>query len=354
MRQKSTGSEQRQHIVLSPYAYNIICNDSLSFTGKANVSGFINKLIENSIVNYFEYLVDVEEERIKNELGKKKLSEEEKTIIHKIAVAHKDSIIHPKEKYKGGITKKIRLNEKAFKALYSEKWAGYKEENDITPGEYIKVIVEDYARRSLFQREAIFYKDLIDKIELYANLTSKDNRVLYFSLTSSKNCFFFKPYRISKEYEANYHYLIGLSKMEGTDEYLPVPVRLSRIRDLEVRNSAGSGRLTKAEKDEIEKMIEKRGVPYMRTGTNTYKVYITADGMNMYNGIYEQRPIYDKKEPNDDGSCIMTITATDMQITNYFFQFRGKAYIISPEETKNRLKEWYQDGLDAFEKGLAN
>ena len=354
MRQKSTGSEQRQHIILSPYAYNIICNDSLSFTGKVNVSGFINKIIENSIVNYFDYLVEVEEERIKNELGKKKLSEEEKTIIHKIAVAHKDSIIHPKEKYKGGITKKIRLNEKAFKELYSEKWAGYKEENDITPGEYIKVIVEDYARRPLFQREAIFYKDLIEKIELYANLTSKDNRVLCFSLTSNNNSFFFKPYRLSKEYEANYHYLIGLSKLEGSNDYIPVSVRLSRIIDLDVRNSAGSGRLTKSEKDEIEKMIEKRGVPYMRTEPNTYKVYITADGMNMYNGIYEQRPVYNEKTPNDDGSCIMTITATDMQITNYFFQFRGKAFIVSPEETRNRLKDWYKDGLDTFEKGLVN
>ncbi len=74
----------------------------------------------------------------------------------------------------------------------------------------------------------------------------------------------------------------------------------------------------------------------------------------MYNGIVEQRPLYDDIEPHDDGSCTMTITATDMQMTNYFFQFRQLAQVISPEGTRDRLKGWYVEANEAYEKGPAN
>ena len=40
-------SEQRQHISLSKHAYNTIISDSLNFLGEKNLSGCINRIIEN-------------------------------------------------------------------------------------------------------------------------------------------------------------------------------------------------------------------------------------------------------------------------------------------------------------------
>jgi hypothetical protein len=96
MRQKPICPNGRQHINLSQYAYDIVRNDALTFLGTLNISGFINKIIENTKDDSFDDIALIEEERIITELSYSskslkayKLKQSEAEIIKKIAAAHR-------------------------------------------------------------------------------------------------------------------------------------------------------------------------------------------------------------------------------------------------------------------------
>ena len=353
MRSKPISLEQRQHINLSQYAYDIVRNDSLNFLGTLNISGFINTIVNNSKVDSFDDLSIIEEERLKDELSSYsksgrtvKLSEPELEIIKKIAVAHRSYLMNSSKIYSKDVVLKIRLNNKLYNELYSSDWDGDK--YGLSQGEYIKSIIEEYARKTIFDRESVFYKEVIDDINRYVSVTDTEKRILLITYPNGKK-FLFKPYRLSENYEANFHYLIGMSKAEGEDEYKIVSFRLSRIKEIRPRGkSLGSGKITKKEEKLIEKRLKESGVQYMLDGPEKYVIQLTKYGMNLYNSIYNQRPVYDLKEENKDGTYTLTINATNIQITNYFFQFGKEAMIISPIKTRNSLGEKYTEAAYVY------
>lgn len=336
-------TEKRQHLNLSKFAYETVLNDSLTFMGKKNVSGFINKIVENSKTDNLEVLASVEEQRIKDELGTK-ISAIEQAVINEIAEAHKNSIIRPKESYPKEVALKIRLNLKLSDELSENNWDG--EKNGILLGEYIKLLIEQYARKTIYEREEIFYKKTIEKINNYIDLIPEKKTIL--QITQDNNKYLFKPYRISEKYEANYHYLIGLSQKEGGKDFKIASFRLSRIKDIDSRSML-SGRITKEERAAIDNEIAKRGVPYLLTPTHNYVIRLTKAGMGMYNNMYHQRPVYEKCEENkEDHTFTMYITATDRQITNYFFNFGKEAYIVSPKKTREAMLRRFHEAAESY------
>ena len=338
MRKKPECLDHRQHISLSNYAYDIVVNDSIDFMGKKNMSGFINTIIANTKTDSIECLAETEFNRLKEVLKKEKLSQGEEDTIKRLAKAHMNSIIHPQEKYPKDKTLKIRLNNDMYDVFYeSGDWDG--EKHGILPGDYIKLLVERYARMTYFERESVYYKDEIEKITTYI----KEQNLLKLTLKSGSK-YYFKPYHLSKAYEANYHYLIGYSKAEGKDKYIIAPIRLSRIPKGKIKKLSDSGKITKKEKEEIEKRIKLSGIAYALSEPEENVIKLTPDGYKTYKNKYHQRPLYkgNDPEPDEDGNYEMTITATDIQIENYFFEFRGEAIVISPEHTRKRMLEWYE------------
>ena len=77
---KPQSPEGRQHISLSQYAYSIVRNDSLTFMGTINYSGFINRIVINSMLDSFDEPAYTEEERILSELTQ--YSKPGKTIVY--------------------------------------------------------------------------------------------------------------------------------------------------------------------------------------------------------------------------------------------------------------------------------
>ena len=347
--------EGRQHINLSQFAYDVIRNDSLNFLGTINMSGFINTIVENSMVESFDDLALTEEERIKSELSaysekdsSARLASSEK-IIQVIAAAHRNHILDTSKKYPKDQTLKIRLNNKLHNEFYplNAKWSGY--DYKLTPGEYIKSILEEYARKTYYERESIFYKSRLE--ELTNNVSTVDNnkRILEITMKDNRKALC-KLYRLSEEYETHYHYLVGLFLYEEKTEYQIASCRLSRIASIKPRaRSLGSGKLTRIEVKRIEERIKESSIPYLIGIPIHFTIKLTATGMILYDYIYSQRPVYDSKKENEDKTYTLEITATERQIQNYFFAFGKEALILSPASTKGWMFNKYHDAITNYE-----
>ena len=70
---------------------------------------------------------------------------------------------------------KIRLNKELHEIMYplNSDWAGL--HYNISQGDYIKSLVEDYARKTIFDRESIYYKSIIRDFETFVN-TENENK----------------------------------------------------------------------------------------------------------------------------------------------------------------------------------
>ena len=310
--------EQRQHLSLSSYAYEVVQNDSMTFMGEKNISGFINTIIGNCSESYFDG-----------------------TDIKK-----KDSALRSFSK---DISIKIRLRTKVYDDYYprlGESWFGSKFK--ITQGEYIKALIEDYSRKTFYDRESIFYKEVIDTLSNYLNMDGSKRGYIPIILTTGEK-YYVKPYKISDEYEAPYHYLVCLSSDNPNTKMIPASFRISRIATIKDHvTSYGSGKITQSEIKELERKIKENGVPYIIGNTIEVTVKLTSIGLNMYNSIFHQRPIYHSCTKNTDGSSLLIFNSTERQITNYFFQFGREAEIVSPDETRNYMINRYKDAVKSY------
>lgn len=357
MKQKATCPNGRQHINLSQYAYDVIRNDSLTFLGILNISGFINTIVENVKVDSFDDISLIEEERIKAELSdysnSKKaliLKQSELDIIHKIAVARFFHELNSSKKYQKNVSLKIKLNKKLHNEFYpnNSDWDG--EKYNLSQGEYIKSIIEAYARKTYYERESVFYKERIEDFNTMLSTSDSEKKILSISLKDERKLYC-KPYRLSEEYETSCHYLIGLFAKEGDSEFTIASIRLSRIAEIKARGkSFGSGKISGREIKSIEKRIKESGIPYLLGKPEQYIIKLTKMGMTLYDYKSSERPVYDELIFNDqEESYTMKITATRRQIKNYFLAFGKEAIIISPNETRLWLKEKYNDAFCAYD-----
>lgn len=310
--------EQRQRINLSQYAFDIVRNDELTFIGKINDSGFICKILYNCGEAYFD------DTDIKN----------------------KDSALRAYPKFK---SVNIRLNNNIINDYYPDdgKWFGAKYK--MTQGQYIKAVIEDYARKTFFEREGIFFKDTILKLESHIN-NPDSNKGLLPIIYKEGQKYYIKPYRLSNNYEGHFHYLICMSARSGDGDMKPEAIRLTRIKDIKPAvTSYGTGRIKAKEEKELERRIRENGVPYVSGETIDVVVSLTPKGMSMYNSIFHQRPIYTSIDKGKNGNTRLTFHATERQITNYFFQFGKEALIHSPVETREWVRNRYNAALESYD-----
>lgn len=355
MRSTPNSPEQRQHINLSQYAYDVIRNDSINFLGGINFSGFINIIIENSKDEPFDDLALIEEERIMAELSecsksgsKFSATETELKAIRKISAAHKNHILNSFKKYPKDKTLKIRLNNKSHNELYPENTEWYGTKYGISQGEYIKILVEDYSRKTYYERECIFYKNRIEEINRNLASLDSDKRILSVSLKDGRkfNC---KLYKLSEEHETHYHYLVGLFAKEKTSDYIIASFRLSRVSEIKMHSrSFGSGKITQSEKKRIENRIKENSIPYLVGEPIEYEIKLSPLGMIIYDYNYSRRPVYESIKDNHDGTYTMRFKATERQIKNYFFAFGKEALILSPDNMKEWMIQKYTDATKYY------
>ena len=307
--------EQRQHLSLSQYASDTVENDSITFTGDKNVSGFINRIV----LNYNMYVLD--------------------------DTADNQQWFDTNAGYSKDVTRKIRLNNTLYNIL-DELTELY----DISsPATFIKAIIENYSRKTLFEREEIYYADDLIKV-IKENLNSPKGSKRLLKVTTKKHeVFLVDALRISDSYESPFHYLIGYSKRDGEDEFKASSFKLSNIADITVApKSKGMSKVIGRKDNGLEDIIKTNGVPYVLGDSREFIIRLTNRGKAMYDSIFHLRPKYTDITRNPDGSFTLTFHCTERQIMNYFTNFCDEALILSPESTRQAMEEKYRRGYESY------
>lgn len=357
-------TEQRQHLNLSSHAYETILSDIDAFGETGGISGIINRILTN-FMEESEASISASVERKRTELirrimevkqGSEGLPDEdlpaptpaERKVIDLLASSYEMELKHrfidtpaPKEK-----TLKIRLQNDIYDILGPS--VPLADDDYRSAGNYIKAIIEDYASRSFYKREEIYFRDIYE-LTRSKLLISAENRPLMTirvkNTSGSLQDFRVKLYSMSSDSDSPYHYLLTLSRpvTDTKADYKPAVFRLSRIVKLYDTPSYGSGKITVKENKALTEAINQKGIPYLLDDTNEYKIRLTPQGVKMFRSILHLRPVADDSRTTTDkaGSQTMYFICTYRQIENYFFKFGKEAKLLSPKEDAARFKEAY-------------
>ena len=359
-------SEQRQYLNISNQAYETLISDIAVFGEKGGLSGIVNRILLN-YMEESEASISSAVERKRQEYieiiqtGKKKASGElpelspieNRTIelllsdYRKKLTDHYRNDLPPKEK---AFT--IRLQNRTYETLGPVPLADTCYRSN---GDFIRAILEEYASKSIFQREAIYFKTIFEMIRAKLLVPEKDRLLTTIKTRSTSGkilSFRAKPVALSKESDAPYHYLIALSRpaSDSRNIYTPAAFRLSRLEEIYDTKGYGSGKITAKEKKTLEEAIKTKSVPYLLDDTDDYSVKLTPQGVVKYRSILHLRPVADKTltEELESGGQILHFRCTYRQIENYFFQFGKDAKIISPEKYAIKFGEEYKAAYEVY------
>ena len=238
---------------------------------------------------------------------------------------------------------KVRLDQNNYSAM--QEWHDNNDYYSGVPGNFLKAVIEEYARKPLFDREGILLRDTIDEI----NACISTHQLIIITLKGqNRSRYEVRPYSIEHDPGFNYHYLVGYSRKAGTEyEEKPVSFRLSRIIGIK-RSHARSGKVTAEQKREIKKKLQSDGVQFLLQESEPIRLKLTMRGKQMYESQAHLRPPFIRREECADGSWIYEFNCTQMQAEYYFFKFGAEAVVLSPTDLKNYLRMKYKDALNAY------
>lgn len=341
--------QAKQHINLSPQAWDIIEQDIIEFknTSPGKISGFINHILEvylrdglfpaditSSILNY-------ETEQLH---WLKQIPDLSATQIESIISTLKENYIQAllKSFYTTkGIGKKFDVNN-ACRYLLKEKGEfGYEVEVFKKRGAYINAILENYATLPMADREDIFFSDIIQELQFCI----QKKQVIY--VTSAFRSDELIPYKIMHDKYNMHTYLIALPY--ESNSYQHYLFRISQIKNI-TRTNLYVTSFDKNTLELLEKEIKQKGVQYLPGEAQDIKIRLTRNGINMYHRITYQRPAHEPQSLKDIENNIYTFSCTPYQAYVYFKAFGSEAEILSPPELKEDFIQFYKKGYEVYKK----
>lgn len=338
--------EARQYISLSSLAYDVIEHDKDEFMTKPSRQGFINRIIESFAEDAqasIDLAVEEETERLTRELAAISDSKAKTTIIRTLAEAYRNDLVQHFAEYPKEQQFRFQLNERNYEARL--QWTDVNGYYGGHPSRYYSAVLEEYARKSYYERETIALRSLIDQIQMCIDTA----KLILITLQNADNRKYeIRPYAILPDANHNFHYLVGYSKISKSDypERI-VSFRLSRIGSIEIRHSR-SGRITAEQRAEISKKIESVGVQFLLQDPEFIRVKLTESGVRKYETQILMRPPVQIKQPCDDGSWIYTFDCTPLQAEYYFFKFGADAEVLAPESLRKRFLSGYLRAVDVY------
>lgn len=386
--------EHRQHINLSTHANAIIAMDVAAFERNGTVSGFINRVLEcfwedaeatipNAVERYrtslandlkrSKYRVHHSNDKALDEFieDRTELTRSEESLLDRLAEEYRRKTVEHMNSFPRGVPLKIRLRNEVFELVYTDEvvkcgpmgnkgGSGADEDpEDMScyrcQGDYIKAVVEEYARKPFFERERIIYKERLEELDRLAHLPSKEQRILKVSMprkgNSKRHVLDLKLYGVMTDAASNYHYIVGYTRDHDhpEDGFKPGCFRLGRAESIKpLARSAGSGRITEKERKALEERIKERGIEYLLSERGTQRVRLTARGLVSYGKIMDMRPPYIERENLEGGGAVLTFSCTDFQLMNYFVRFGEDAVIVDPPELAAKMLERHSRAYTAY------
>lgn len=386
--------EHRQHINLSTHANAIIAMDIAAFEHNGTVSGFINRVLEcfcedaeatipNAVERYrtslandlkrSKYRVHHSDDEMLDEFieDRTELTRSEQSMLDRLAEEYRRKTIERMNSFPRGVPLKIRLRNNVFETIYVDevvKCGPMRDREDPgadeapenmscyrCQGDYIKAVVEEYARKPFFEREKIIYKERLEDLDRWAKLPPKERCILKVSMPrkgkAKRHVLDLKLYGVMTDASSNYHYIVGYTRDHNhlEDGFKPGCFRLGRAESIKsLSRSAGSGRITEKERKALEERIKEHGIEYLLSEKGTQKVLLSPRGLINYSKIMDMRPPYIEREDLEGGGTVLTFSCTSFQLLNYFVRFGEDAVIVDPPELAAEMLERHRRAFAAY------
>lgn len=338
--------EQKQHINLSEEANEILEQTRCDFG--ENLTGFFNHVFAKYYA-YADASIGQALRKRKQQLVQAVGCEKEKAHLEALLpIFHKqweDELKKKAKSYPKKIARKIRLQNENYARLYPTegKEIYYLEEElkyyNNRPSEYFKAVLEEFARKSPLEREKIFFRDDINKLEKCI----QEKRLI--KVETSAGTFKVRPYKILCDKEQQFHYLTGYSQKIGEKEWNCASFRISRMHGRFKPMLSESGRINKTEEEQIKNRIHSSGVQFLIAEPKEIIIALTKQGEENYKKQIHLRPRAEKISDELDeitGGHRYTFYCTEAQARFYFFKFGKDAKVISPPKLQQRFREDYE------------
>ena len=302
----------RQRINLSDEAQAIISGDCFTFTDETGAVVKYSRIINNIISNFAEVsTIRWQSKESAKRLWSKKppISQNDIPSLNKASVEY--------------------LERPAIRKIC--------EDFNITPGKFVKAIIEEYAELPFIERERIYYKNIVDIIN------NNINCVLEF--TSGDITFEVKPYAIMSDKHSTFNYFV--CRVLSVGGLPPVgdgwaSFRISRIKKLHpIKNTNFS--FSYPEEDEVKETVRQKGVAFLLGDLFDIKVKMSENGKLLYNTVLFQRP--DIKTIDGD---IYSFRCTARQADVYFFKFGSDAVILEPKSISKEFLARYKKAFNSY------
>lgn len=344
--------EARQHLSLSAAAWAVLQDDRQDFGGRRSWAGILNYVFAE-YRDKADASISVAVERRRAQL--------EEQLGGVVSPAARDAVLDRlMEAYAGELAEKamsdgaVAQQKEVFKFRLDRDNYAFREQWLDSPdaaryygnrfSRYLRAVLEEYAAKTVYQREAIYFDPQMRLIQAAA----ANGELLRIRMKTGSS-FEVRPYGVLGDRQETYHYLVGLSRPDGTREpEKPYNFRLSNIVKLEV-SFRRSGRLTKEERDKIEDRIRAVGVQFLVQQQETIRIRLTEEGRRDYGSQMHLRPPAQTRTAVDDGAYRWEYTffCTEFQARAYFLKFCGEAKVVEPQSLRDTLAQEYRSGLRA-------
>lgn len=232
------------------------------------------------------------------------------------------------------------LNNKTIEILNDD---GYQKHlnlpKDCKATQFIKLLLETYARQMFIEREKLILKNRI--IEPILNAISRKKML---RVTFEHKKFDVNPICIAPAKEGTFQYLISVYNGKIWT------FRLSRIHEIKAVGKAET--ISENLRKEINEGLSEFGPTFVKEEPVTVKVRLTPKGIASYVYSVMHRPMHIDIEHSPDSNGaedVFVFRCSEMQAQYFFFRFAGDAEILEPQSLRDKFRDLYAAGLNNYQ-----
>lgn len=214
-------------------------------------------------------------------------------------------------------------------------------------GPYVSKLLEIYASKAYYERELIYYKDCIEKIQ---DIIARKDQLLCIQYRNKVKKRLIYPYKVLTDEWSSYNYLIGteITDAKSKEECKLVDLRIAYISEYQAIKKRPEHPELRFTNTEIDEKIFSSGVQFVSAEPIEIKVRFTEKGKDMYDHMVFMRPAISEM-PDSNTPDIYTFKCTPAQASYYFFKFGADVEIISPEKLRREFADKYRKACRIYE-----
>lgn len=228
------------------------------------------------------------------------------------------------------------LNNKTLEIMND---VGYQRQLNLPKGckatQFIKLLLETYARQMFIEREKLILKNRI--IEPILNALSRKKML---RITFEHKKFDVNPICIAPAKEGTFQYLVCVYNGKIWT------FRLSRIQEIKAVGKAET--ISENQRKEINEGLSEFGPTFVKEEPVTVKVRLTPKGVASYAYSVMHRPMHIDVEYDKGENDVFVFHCSETQAQYFFFRFAGDAEILEPLSLRNRFRDLYNAGFNNY------